>query len=146
MPDSLPALADPQVDVFLHGLQDAVFGFLQGLFPVVGDFNKPCLLIGPVKLRHYGLVEPLGAELRDAALFCGYSLTAQDLLASKVIDEIIPEPLGGANMNPEQAAKNLAEAVTRTLEELSAKPAGKIVEERYRRLKKLGGFVAPKAV
>ncbi|MDA8169406.1 MAG: acetyl-CoA carboxylase carboxyltransferase subunit alpha [Nitrospiraceae bacterium] len=84
---------------------------------------------------------------QEYALAAGaLKLTAQDLLASKVIDEIIPEPLGGANMNPEQAAKNLAEAVTRTLEELSAKPAGKIVEERYRRLKKLGGFVAPKAV
>ncbi len=67
-------------------------------------------------------------------------ITAEDMLKAKVIDGIIPEPLGGANRDPEAAAKNLQETVLAALEELSQKPAGKLVEERYRKLKKLGGF------
>lgn len=67
-------------------------------------------------------------------------ITAEDMLKAKVIDGIIPEPLGGANRDPEAAAKNLQEALLAALEELSLKPAGKLVEERYKKLKKLGGF------
>ncbi|MDA8171906.1 MAG: acetyl-CoA carboxylase carboxyltransferase subunit alpha [Nitrospiraceae bacterium] len=73
-------------------------------------------------------------------------LTAGDMLAWKIIDGIIPEPLGGANRDPETAAKNIEARLVTALEELSAKPAGKLVEERYKRLKKLGGFTGPKAV
>ncbi|MDA8388474.1 MAG: acetyl-CoA carboxylase carboxyltransferase subunit alpha [Nitrospiraceae bacterium] len=71
-------------------------------------------------------------------------LTAQDMLAGKVIDGIIPEPLGGANRDPEAAAKNIEARLLPVIEELAAKPAGKLVEERYRRLKRLGGFVGAK--
>ena len=67
-------------------------------------------------------------------------ITAEDMLKAKVIDGIIPEPLGGANRDPEAAAKNLQEALLAALEELSLKPAGKLVEERYKKLKKFGGF------
>ncbi len=67
-------------------------------------------------------------------------ITADDMLKAKVIDGIIPEPPGGANRDPETAAKSLQEAVLAALEELTLKPAGKLVEDRYKKLKKLGGF------
>ena len=69
-------------------------------------------------------------------------LTAQDMFSCKVIDGIIPEPLGGANRDPEAAARNLEAKLVAALEELSAKPGGKLVEERYKRLKRIGGFAA----
>jgi acetyl-CoA carboxylase carboxyl transferase subunit alpha len=68
-------------------------------------------------------------------------LTAQDLLRFKIIDDIIPEPSGGAHMDIEQTAKNISDRVMETLEELKTKTPGKLVEERYKRLKKIGSFV-----
>jgi acetyl-CoA carboxylase carboxyl transferase subunit alpha len=68
-------------------------------------------------------------------------MTAQDLLRFKIIDEIIPEPSGGAHMDVEQTAKSISEKVMDSLEELKAKTPGKLLEERYKRLKKIGSFV-----
>ncbi|PKL52618.1 MAG: acetyl-CoA carboxylase carboxyl transferase subunit alpha [Nitrospira bacterium HGW-Nitrospira-1] len=68
-------------------------------------------------------------------------LTAQDLLRFKIIDDIIPEPSGGAHMDVEQTARNISDRVMQTIEELKTRTPGKLVEERYRRLKKIGSFV-----
>ena len=67
-------------------------------------------------------------------------MTAQDLLAFKIIDDIIPEPSGGAHRDPEQAAKSILDKILETFEELKTKAPGKLVEDRYRRLKKIGSF------
>lgn len=67
-------------------------------------------------------------------------LTAQDLIGFRIIDDIIPEPLGGAHRDPEAVAKNILEIILKTTEELSAKTTGKLTEERYKRLRKIGSF------
>jgi len=71
-------------------------------------------------------------------------MTAQDLLEFKIIDEIIPEPSGGAHRDPEQTSKNILEKIMVSLDELGAKTPNKLVEERYRRLKKIGSFIEEK--
>jgi acetyl-CoA carboxylase carboxyl transferase subunit alpha len=68
-------------------------------------------------------------------------LTAQDLLQFKIIDDIIPEPVGGAHRGVEQTAKNISDKIVESLEELKTKTAGKLVEERYKRLRKIGSYV-----
>lgn len=72
-------------------------------------------------------------------------ITAQDLLKFKVIDEIIPEPLGGAHRDPDQAAGSIAAKVLEAFEELKSKAPGKLIEDRYKRLKKIGSFVEESA-
>jgi acetyl-CoA carboxylase carboxyl transferase subunit alpha len=67
-------------------------------------------------------------------------LTAQDLLRFKIIDDIIPEPLGGAHRDPEGMAQKISELISRTIEELKTKTPGKLIEERYKRLRKIGSF------
>lgn len=67
-------------------------------------------------------------------------LTAQDLLEFKIINDIIPEPLGGAHRDPKAASKGIEQAVLQAIEELRAKPAGKLIEERYKRLRRMGKF------
>jgi acetyl-CoA carboxylase carboxyl transferase subunit alpha len=69
-------------------------------------------------------------------------LTAQDLLGFKIIDDIIPEPVGGAHRDIEQTARNISERILGSIEELRAKTPGKLVEDRYKRLKKIGSFVS----
>jgi acetyl-CoA carboxylase carboxyl transferase subunit alpha len=68
-------------------------------------------------------------------------LTAQNLLNFKIIDGIIPEPLGGAHRDPEVMGKNIAECLVAAIEELGTKPPGKLIEERYRRFRKIGSFI-----
>lgn len=67
-------------------------------------------------------------------------LTAQDLLKFKIIDDIIAEPTGGAHRDIQQTAQNISDRILATIEELRVKTPGKLVEERYRRLKKIGSF------
>jgi acetyl-CoA carboxylase carboxyl transferase subunit alpha len=67
-------------------------------------------------------------------------LTAQDLLGFKIIDGIIPEPLGGAHRDPEAMAKKISEFILTAIEELKTKSPGKLIEERYRRFRKIGSF------
>jgi len=68
-------------------------------------------------------------------------LTAQDLMNFKVIDGIIPEPLGGAHRDPEGMAKTVSEFILHAIEELKNKTPGKLVEERYKRFRKIGSFL-----
>ncbi|HTZ18260.1 MAG TPA: acetyl-CoA carboxylase carboxyl transferase subunit alpha, partial [Dissulfurispiraceae bacterium] len=67
-------------------------------------------------------------------------LTATDLKGFKIVDDIIPEPLGGAHREPEAVAKKMTEYIIKTLESLQGKPAPKLIEERYRKIKKIGSF------
>jgi len=67
-------------------------------------------------------------------------LTAQDLLKFKIIDDIIEEPVGGAHRDIVQTAENISDRIVGTIEELRGKTPGKLVEERYKRLKKIGSF------
>jgi acetyl-CoA carboxylase carboxyl transferase subunit alpha len=70
-------------------------------------------------------------------------LTAQDLLNFKIIDGIIPEPLGGAHRDPEETAKSISEFILKALEELKTKTPAKLIEERYKRFRKIGSFAEP---
>jgi acetyl-CoA carboxylase carboxyl transferase subunit alpha len=67
-------------------------------------------------------------------------LTAQDLLQFKIIDGVIPEPLGGAHRDPDATAKKISEYIITAIEDLKAKTPGKLTEERYKRYRKIGSF------
>ncbi|HEU0265408.1 MAG TPA: acetyl-CoA carboxylase carboxyltransferase subunit alpha [Geobacterales bacterium] len=68
-------------------------------------------------------------------------LTAPDIMALDVIDEIVPEPVGGAHRDHEAMAKSLKEAIVRNLKELKKLPADKLVEERYQKFRKMSRFI-----
>ncbi len=70
-------------------------------------------------------------------------LTSQDLLKFKIIDDIIAEPLGGAHRDPKAVAEDIKKVIINSLEELSTKEPEKLIEERYKRLRKIGSFEAP---
>jgi acetyl-CoA carboxylase carboxyl transferase subunit alpha len=68
-------------------------------------------------------------------------LTAKDIKALDVIDEIVPEPQGGAHRDHKAMAETLREALVRNLKELKAIPADKLREERYQKFRKMSRFV-----
>ena len=69
-------------------------------------------------------------------------LTASDLKELRVIDEIVPEPPGGAHADPAGAAAAVGEAVERNLREIADLTPEERRERRYRRFRALGQFEA----
>ncbi|MBU5673924.1 acetyl-CoA carboxylase carboxyltransferase subunit alpha [Paenibacillus brevis] len=67
-------------------------------------------------------------------------ITAQDLLEMEVIEEIVPEPKGGAHRDYGEVAAAIKERLLRHLEELSALHPDELVEDRYRKFRKIGEF------
>jgi acetyl-CoA carboxylase carboxyl transferase subunit alpha len=67
-------------------------------------------------------------------------LTAQHLLKLSVIDEIVPEPSGGAHSNHKEAAELLRSALVRNLDELGKLTVKDLVEQRYQKFRKMGLF------
>ena len=67
-------------------------------------------------------------------------LTARDLQEFKLVDDVIPEPLGGAHQDHEAAICNLRTAIVRHLDELSKIPIEKLLEQRYEKFRRMGFF------
>lgn len=67
-------------------------------------------------------------------------LTALDSLENGIIDEIIPEPLGGAHREPAVAAKSLGASLQAQLDKLSAMGPDELVTDRWARFRKIGVF------
>ena len=67
-------------------------------------------------------------------------LTAQDLVQFKIVDAVIPEPLGGAHRDFDATAKKISDYIITAIEDLKAKTPGKLIEERYKRYRKIGSF------
>jgi acetyl-CoA carboxylase carboxyl transferase subunit alpha len=66
--------------------------------------------------------------------------TSQDLMRLGVIDEIIPEPLGGAHRDHRQMAVILKGCLMRDLRDLTAIPLDRLVERRYEKFRRIGVF------
>jgi acetyl-CoA carboxylase carboxyl transferase subunit alpha len=67
-------------------------------------------------------------------------LTAKDLFDLRIVDELVPEPLGGAHRDPEAAAGALKEALVRRLDELSQVPLSELLERRAAKYRAMGVF------
>ena len=95
----------------------------------------------------YSVISPEGcasilwkdaANAEDAATALG--ITSDRLKSQGLVDEIIPEPLGGAHKEPDEVAKRIADCIEKQLDELGQKTTEQLVEERYTRLLSFGEF------
>jgi acetyl-CoA carboxylase carboxyl transferase subunit alpha len=67
-------------------------------------------------------------------------ITSADLLRMKIVEEIVPEPLGGAHANWDAAADNLKLAALRHFAELAPLPAEQLISQRVQRFRAMGVF------
>lgn len=67
-------------------------------------------------------------------------ITAQDLKKLSVIDEIVPEPAGGAHGDPAAAAELLTPYLERALREVQKVKPALLPEERFKKFRKIGFF------
>ena len=95
----------------------------------------------------YSVIAPEGAAailLHDATrsdeLLPALKLTAHDLLDLDVIDDIVPEPPGGAHRDPDAAARQVLERVVHHLSVLSSIKPKKLVQRRADRFRAIGRF------
>ena len=65
-------------------------------------------------------------------------VTASDLVGLGVIDEVVPEPVGGAHANPAEAVRLLAPALSGAVRILSATPPDLRLQQRHDRFRRLG--------
>ncbi|MEO0136918.1 MAG: acetyl-CoA carboxylase carboxyltransferase subunit alpha [candidate division WOR-3 bacterium] len=95
----------------------------------------------------YSVISPEGcasilwrdaSKNKDAAE--ALKLTAQDLLQFGIIDEIIPEPLGGAHTDYQKTAENIKAAVLRNIQELQMIPTDELITKRIEKYRKMGVY------
>ena len=95
----------------------------------------------------YSVISPEGcaailwknsAAAPDAA--AAMKITAGDLKKLGVIDEIVPEPVGGAHADPAAAAELLGPPLERALKELQKLKPPALLDERYKKFRKMGVF------
>ena len=100
-----------------------------------------------LKYSTYSVISPEGcasilwndaALAEDAASALG--ITSDRLLQLGLVDEVIPEPLGGAHKDPEKVATQVGECLAAQLEELDKMTTEALLDERYQRLLSYGEF------
>jgi acetyl-CoA carboxylase carboxyl transferase subunit alpha len=93
----------------------------------------------------YSVIPPEGCSAilwrdsnRKVEAAAALRLTAPDLLQAAIVDEIVPEPLGGAHQNPAEAASRLGDAIEAALVEVSALAPADRLERRYGKFRGMG--------
>ena len=67
--------------------------------------------------------------------------SARELLGMNIIDELVPEPVGGAHRNHSLAADYLKAALLKHINELERTAVDKLLEKRYQKYRAIGSFV-----
>jgi acetyl-CoA carboxylase carboxyl transferase subunit alpha len=107
----------------------------------VGDY------VNILENSFYSVISPEGCAAimwRDAAkaetAASALKITAKDLKELGIVDEIIPEPEGGAHLDPEASGQMLGEVLDRQLVALTQQPTKALLGARYEKFRKMGQF------
>ena len=103
--------------------------------------------IAILQFAYYSVISPEGCagilwkhvKHRDVAARA-LKFTSTDLLNLGVVDEIIPEPLGGAHRDHRQMAATLQTSLIRALNTLSGIPSSELLDRRYEKFRRIGVF------
>lgn len=101
--------------------------------------------VAMMEYAYYSVISPEGCAAilwrtgeKAAEAAEAMKITARDLKGLDVIDDIIPEPLGGAHRNVAEAASNLERHIVRSLRELKRVPLDHLLKHRYERWRRMG--------
>lgn len=87
-----------------------------------------------------GILWKVATEETKPLAASALKLTSRDLFNLRVIDEIIPEPLGGAHRDPRQMGNILKAYLLRSLRDLKDVPVEELLEQRYQKFRRMGVF------
>jgi acetyl-CoA carboxylase carboxyl transferase subunit alpha len=109
----------------------------------IGIADRVCVL----ENAYYSVISPEGcaailwkngSKAPEAAAVL--KLTAPDLLKMGIIDEVIPEPLGGAHTDSERMGQTLKETIKKNLQELNALKEEELLKLRYKKFRGMGAI------
>ena len=99
---------------------------------------------------YYSVISPEGCAAilwkdrsASAKAAAALRITARDLRELGLVDEIVPEPLGGAHQDHAVTAESLQQILTRNLEEVLALPVDERLRTRYAKFRAFGRFTEP---
>ena len=85
-----------------------------------------------------GILWKVATETTKPKAAGALKLTATDLRSLGVIDDVIPEPLGGAHRAPREMANSLKTYLIRQLRDLTQQPVGELLDRRYAKFRSMG--------
>lgn len=102
-------------------------------------------VVGMLQHAYYSVISPEGCATilwKDATknhkAAAMLKLNAEDLLAMRIIDAIIPEPLGGAHHDPEQTYASVKQFILEQFDRLKDVGSEQLLEERYQKFRRMG--------
>jgi len=105
--------------------------------------DKVCIL----QNAYYSVISPEGCasilwrnSVRAPDAANALKLTGEHLIEFGIVDEVIPEPLGGAHHDPEVMAANLKKVLVSFIREYGRKPKDELLEARYQKFRRMGRF------
>ena len=97
---------------------------------------------------YYTVISPEGCASilwRDASMYEeaaeALKITSKDLLELGIIDEEIPEPLGGAHNDYNQTTASMKKSILNALNELEKLPPEELRAQRYEKFRRMGKFI-----
>ena len=112
----------------------------------IGVADRVCIL----QNAYYSVISPEGcasilwrSSTRAPEAANALKLTGEHLVKFGVVDEIIPEPSGGAHRDPETVAANLKKTILKHMKELSSLSGKELLDSRYKKFRSLGNFTEP---
>ena len=97
---------------------------------------------------YYTVISPEGCASilwRDASMYAeaaeALKITSKDLLELGIIDEEIPEPLGGAHADYKTTAESMKTSILKALKELNKLSVDELKEQRYNKFRAMGRFI-----
>jgi len=113
----------------------------------VGVANKVLIL----QHAYYSVISPEGCasilwrnsvKAPDAAK--ALQINGEQLIEHGIVDEIIPEPIGGAHKDPTEVANSLKQSLLARIKELSALSCEDLLSQRYEKFRSIGEFIESK--
>ncbi|MCH9016154.1 MAG: acetyl-CoA carboxylase carboxyl transferase subunit beta [Chloroflexi bacterium] len=152
--------ADPGLEAEEQGIGNAIAKTLSSMLTVptpvvsvvIGEGgSEGALALGlsdRILMQQYAVYSPmsvnhtLGAAHHDHMLDReaaeALMLTAHDCLELGIADEVVPEPEGGAHVDPHEASTTLRTAILTNIAQLSKMSQGKLLKKRYRKFRRMG--------
>lgn len=113
----------------------------------IGIADRVCIL----QHAYYSVISPEGCasilwrnSVKAPEAAEALKITSEHLLKFGIVDEVIPEPLGGCHREPETVAANLKKVLLKYIKELSSLSKEELLETRYNKFRKIGEFIEEK--
>ncbi len=114
----------------------------------IGIANRVLIL----QHAYYSVISPEGCasilwrnSVRAPDAAKALRIMSEDLLEFGMIDEIIPEPFGGAHRDPDNIASGIKKATIKHIKDLLKMSKKDLLDDRYNRFRKIGRFVEPES-